>query len=528
MGLGGWNENQKLILTIDSSKVDEDLTNFPVNITLSSGTGQTGFDATPVFDELSAISGTKNIAITDSSYNQLYVEIESWDWDNEQAILWTKVPTITSGTDTTLYLYYDATVSGNTTYIGDTGDSAAQNVWDDDFIGVWHMAQDPTGIGYCMLDSTSNEHHGDPGAAIGSNDLIDGQIGKAIEFDGTGTGDRIDLENSADFDFGTDDFTIEHIIYPISNGTVWCNYSSVNKLHVPYFDNATAARIIIDGTDNVTGIVTTNSVYQQFFAVRSGNELKAYINNSKSGTTGDVTGKSIGASTANYIGCSTSGPHALSGRVDELRISTTERNAAWRKATYYSNWNDLITFSDETIMFYFSNPIPTDLSKVYGITTQLYLTTTITGAADNYIYDAIFYDAYADSVINTVSGVQSGQSAGVVMPTPSGIDYQWYMTATSSGSEDTSDTYTFTNRFLCAGQTQINDASVSGVPVRLYLRETGELIGSDISTTESGVFSIETSYNDYHYIVGLYTSTVSGVDVTKTNALIYDHLKPSE
>ncbi len=522
MALSGWNPNNKLKLTIDSSKIDSDLSNFPVCITLISGTGINDFDATAVFDELSTISGTKNIAITDSNDNQLYAEIESWDWENEQACLWTKVPTIVSGTDTTLYLYYDATVSGNISYIGNTGDSAAQNVWDDNFVGVWHMAQDPTGSGYCMLDSTSNEHHGDPGAAIGSDDIVDGQIGKAIEFDGTGTGDRITFENSADFDFGTDNFTIEHIIYPTSNGTVWCNYESVNKLHVPYFNSATVARIIVNGTDNVTGIVTTDSVYQQFFAVRSGNELKAYINNSKSGTTGDVTGKSIGASTNNYIGCSTSGPHALSGRVDELRISTTERNAAWRKATYYSNWNDLITFEsgELPVTFIFSNPIPVDLAKAYGITTQLYLTTTVTGAADNYIYNAVFYDAYDDSAIDTASGIQSGQPAGVVMSTPSGIDYQWYVTATSSGSEDTSDTYTFTNRFLCAGQTTINDTPASGIPVRLYRRSTGEYVGGTTSAGVSGTFEIDSTFNEYHYAVALY-------DVSNTNAVIADWLIPT-
>ena len=49
MALSGWDNNKKLVLTIDNSKVDEDLTDFPVNITLSSGTGQTSFDATVVF-----------------------------------------------------------------------------------------------------------------------------------------------------------------------------------------------------------------------------------------------------------------------------------------------------------------------------------------------------------------------------------------------------------------------------------------------------------------------------------------------
>ncbi len=172
--------------------------------------------------------------------------------------------------------------------------------------------------------------------------------------------------------------------------------------------------------------------------------------------------------------------------------------------------------------FIFSSPTPTDLSTVYGTTRQLYLTTTITGEEPNYIYDAGFYDDYDDSQIgSTVSGTQSGQPAGVIMSTPSGINYQWYITATSSGVEDTSDTYTFTNKFLCEGQTQVNNVPASGIPVRLYRRSTGEYVGGATSTGISGTFEIETDYNDFHYIVGLYSSD-------DTNAIIHDWIKPGE
>jgi hypothetical protein len=54
MSLSGWDDTKKLKLTIDGSKVDEDLTDFPVFITLSSGCGIGGYDAGCVFDELYA------------------------------------------------------------------------------------------------------------------------------------------------------------------------------------------------------------------------------------------------------------------------------------------------------------------------------------------------------------------------------------------------------------------------------------------------------------------------------------------
>ena len=195
-----------------------------------------------------------------------------------------------------------------------------------------------------------------------------------------------------------------------------------------------------------------------------------------------------------------------------LTISTTRQYLSIKEFIVYEN-------TVEPTIFYFNNSSPTDLSTVYGTTQQLYLTTTVSGSDPNYIYDADFYNAYDDSLINTSSGIQSGQPAGAVMSTPSGINYQWYVTATSSGYNDTSDTYTFINRFLCEGQTQINDVPASGIPVRLYRRSTGEYIGGVISSGVSGTFEIETTHNDYHFVVANYFNE-------NTNAIIVDFLKP--
>lgn len=54
MSLSGWNTNNILQLVVDSNKVDSDITNYPLLITLSSGgCGINDFDASEVFEELS-------------------------------------------------------------------------------------------------------------------------------------------------------------------------------------------------------------------------------------------------------------------------------------------------------------------------------------------------------------------------------------------------------------------------------------------------------------------------------------------
>ena len=137
--------DKRIKITIDKDQIDEDLTNFPVPIYLSTSSGQENDDVSAIFDELITVSGTKKIAVTTSDEEtQCYVEIERWDWSNEKAWLHVKIPTIVSGTDTELYFYYDSTHADNTTYVGDVGDDSAKNVWDSDFKAVYHLGEDPT------------------------------------------------------------------------------------------------------------------------------------------------------------------------------------------------------------------------------------------------------------------------------------------------------------------------------------------------------------------------------------------------
>ena len=439
MGLAGWNSNNKLKLTIDNSKVDGDLTDFPVLITLSSGSGQTGFDATGVFDELTTASGSyvnrKKIAVTTTISGvetELYVEIETWDETtspgNEQAWLWTKVPTIVSGTNTDLYLYYDSAHTTNSGYIGDTGETPAQSVWNSNFKSVWHLAQDPSGGAGCILDSTVNAHSGTPIGSMTSDDLVDGKIGKAIDFDGANDG--INFGDSDDFTF-SGDFTMEWIMKTTDAGGVALinNAGNANTAGIWELEiNRTAGKFSLyeGGGTRFTSSASVNGGENKYmYLVRESNNLTLYINNAYDNEASYSTTLN---GTHMYLAISYASTVPLDGILDEFRMSDSARSDAWRKATYYSNWDDLITYEFVDLVFAFSNPTPTHLSTVYGLSHTLQLTTTISGDAPSYVYDAVFYDALDDSQIgSTASGVSSGQPASTTMQTPSGVNYDWYV-----------------------------------------------------------------------------------------------------
>ena len=138
--LSGW--SYRVEITIDSDKIDAALADFPVLLYLSTSSGIGHDDVSFVFDELGA-EKLKLAVTTGDGTTECYVEIEKWDSANKEAWLWVKVPNIASDTDTTLYLYYDRTQPDNTTWVGETGTTPAKNVWNSDFVGVWHNRDGP-------------------------------------------------------------------------------------------------------------------------------------------------------------------------------------------------------------------------------------------------------------------------------------------------------------------------------------------------------------------------------------------------
>jgi len=460
---------------------------------------------------------------------ELYTEIELWDSANEQAWLWTKVPTIASGIDTDLYLYYDTTMSGNDSYIGDTGEIAAQNVWDNDFVGVWHMAQDPTGdIADAIKDSTSNENDGTPGGTMLTEDLVDGKVGKALDFDGGD--DRLNLGNNLS---AASDFTISAIVktsnVSLDYQNIMAKASGATMNYGFYLKTDEVHFQFYTGGWKTHTSTTANLIAGIFYFVTLvfdvvNNTVKMYVNDTEKYFMAETTNPTPNAYSA-YIG-NDSGAEWFTGIIDEVRFSTVVQTAASVKATYYSNWDNLITFSDaDFVNFYFSSPVPVDLSTVYGYQHLLKVTVTVSGSvAPSYNYNADFYDIFGSKIGSTVSGVSSGSQATSIayLPTPSGaVDYQWYVYSTCSGYNDTSPTYTFTNMFLCSGYTEVDGSRASGIPVRLYRRDTGAYIGGTVSTGIDGTFQIPTSHTDYHYAIAIHPTD------EYRNLEAFDWLKPT-
>ena len=445
---------------------------------------------------------------------QLPVEIERWDSENKQAWLWTKIPTIVSGTDTDLYLYYDSNQTTNSGYVGDVGDIPAQNVWDSNFVGVWHMSQDPSGGLSTIKDSTSSVNDGTPAGSMTSTDLVDGKISKALDFDGSD--DVITLGTIT-----TTAWTAEIISKPI-------NYTQSGDGFIVFDGNgivqANGYWALLENSDcqRKGNSLSISGDFVNIVASYDGSSVyKMYENGVENSSSHVNSGWALGDKYYIAEGYSSRRPE---GKIDEVRVSNTERSTAWVKSTYYSNWDNLLTFSEATFVnFIFSNPIPADASTQYGYRHLLGITVTTSGnVAPSYVNDITFYDGSNNKIGNTVSGVSSGaQSTSTdYYFTPTAGTNSWYVYSTASGYDGTSSTYSFNNLFLCAGYTEVNGVRTSGIPVRLYKRSDGSMLGEAVTSGVSGTFAIPTSYTGYHYAVALHPTD------DYRNAEIYDWLAP--
>ena len=123
---GWWNANwlHRKMITIDHTKVAASLADFPVLIDIS--------------DSDLALKAQQNggdIVFVDSAVNKLNHEVEYYDNNTGHLIAWVKVPSLSSTSDTVLYMYY-----------GNVAASSQQNpaaVWDSNYVMVQHLEETP-------------------------------------------------------------------------------------------------------------------------------------------------------------------------------------------------------------------------------------------------------------------------------------------------------------------------------------------------------------------------------------------------
>ena len=334
--LSGW--SYRKLITIDHTKIDETLTDFPVLVKLTSSN----------FDFSKALSTGYDIRFTsDNGTTLLKYERERHDQANSLAEYWVKVPSISNTSPTNFYLYYGKS---------DAADGAdPTNVWDTNHKIVQHL-KEASGT---LYDSTNNGKNGTPS---GLTD-IEAKIARGKETAGN-SGSKISF-SSWSFNTFNNGFFGSFWLKTTSNGRLF----TIEGAYVVQMESDGRLCFIMGGGDSGGGYSTEYTYSNTGVDLRDG--VWHHISFTYSGDVNEYGGGTqklyvdgvlqddvdtncfryninslsrpfeIGWDTANHIGSAAS--------FDEVSVSDIARTAAWIKTCYnnQSNPDSFYTINSE-------------------------------------------------------------------------------------------------------------------------------------------------------------------------------------
>ncbi len=278
--------------------------------------------------------------------NRLYHEIEEFDGSTGRLIVWVNVSSLSLNTDTSFYLYYGNEESAD--------QQCPEKVWDADFVLVQHF-NEKSGI---LYDSTM--YSNDAIAYGGVDQDAVGKIGNADGFDGSN--DYVECENSPSLN-PPEFISMEAWYKPVSfYGTGWDpiidkGYSQQQgpyyQYHIgvcgdlyPPHHSAFAGYVANSAYESVNSgdHFWLPNVWYHIVVTYDGSTLRLYVDGTLIDTHNVVSpmtdlGKNL------RIGRYTDLEACLPGTIDEVRISSSVRDATWI-LTEYHNQNDPSGFFD--------------------------------------------------------------------------------------------------------------------------------------------------------------------------------------
>ncbi len=307
-------------ITVAPGKTLQDLVNFPMYVGL--------LDDGDLRD--SALADGSDIFFEASDGSALDYEIENWDQQKGKLDAWVRVPTISAATGVVIYLRY-----------GDASIASAPNpsaVWGSDFLGVWHLSDDPaSGAANAIVDSVGLRN-GTAHSSMTNTALVDGALAGGLQFDGAD--DEVLFDNPL---LGTSSHTISawvnqdatnnnDALVVLGNGA--CNQSrwihsrfSSGKVATGFYcdDWTTSRNIQGDGWKLLHWTYDDSENSRMFLDGSLIDGPFAHIGNQETAGSVGRIGNAPGAYGPNM---------GLNGIVDEVRITAMIRTDAWIQAEF--------------------------------------------------------------------------------------------------------------------------------------------------------------------------------------------------
>jgi hypothetical protein len=289
----------------------------------------------PQIAERASMDGSDIYFVAADGEFRLDYEIERWNPATGELVAWVKLPQVSASANTVFYVHY-----------GDPEQAEPVNptdVWTSDFVAVWHLAQDPgPGMPGDIVDSTTG-NDGTARATMDTSDLVTGQIGNGLDFDGID--DEIVFEN------------------PISGNTshtisAWVNQRTTNSddavvvlgtgspNQARWFYSARTGNAVAFGffaNDRISTNNIENDGWTLLHWTYDGDTSNLYVNGDLEDGPVDTNPGVNTQGNAGRIGNVTSPDFGsamnLNGRADEVRIATSARSPEWIRTEFNNQSN---------------------------------------------------------------------------------------------------------------------------------------------------------------------------------------------
>ena len=410
-----WNYRTKL--TVDASKVDSDLTDYPLYINLN--------DLPTNFHTNVNQTDARDVRVTKADgTTELPREVVFYDSSTDTGELYVNYTGTLSGTtNTDIYVYYGN--SGASDY-ATTDTYGRNNVWDSNYVSVYHF------------NETSGQHIDSTGNHDSSSVTVNQQgadIGKVFKADDYIAGSKIVMNDHDDYSINTtNQLTAEAWV---KYDTISASIESLNKgygsnyewsLRVNTDGSVIANAFTAAGGDYMlaqSGVseVTTATWYHLAMTFNFDSpSAEVFKNGVSKATSTSTSGSYANGSSSFNIGRRADNSRDTDGVIDEVRISNTARSDVWL-STQYNNQNDPSTFFNsfgaQEVLFGYYDTIDTTTSDTQDYFSSISDNSSIIHLTyvDNETTDQISYRKYISGSWSAATLVADAASDNDTYPT---------------------------------------------------------------------------------------------------------------
>lgn len=354
-------------ITLDRNEVFTQESNYPLTFNLARLSGATSGSIllNPFWTNVQSDGG--DLLVTDINNNRLPLEIGYIDITNKKGTIYFKninaLKTSADISDNEFYLYWGKTGTSSISQPNASATYGSRNVWDNNYIGVWHLDEIS---GTSVNDSTQYTNNG---SVTGSITTVNSPVGRGLRINSS---NYVSVPSQAEFNISA--FTLEFLFktssvvndYPVL--IVLGDSMSARAFHISVQNGG----LSYYGMNNdpvieaPSGSHSNNIWYGGAVRAQLNSSATLYVNTSAIGSDSNISTMNGNGKTLN-IGA----PYSTAVfELDEIRFSNIRRSEEWVKTT-----NNLL--SDNGSVWSVGNPELVQLSGTSVVTPTSATTYTI-------------------------------------------------------------------------------------------------------------------------------------------------------